>query len=150
MKNEIKKSLLDIKESIEAIEAYLGERRDFSFYIKNRMLRRAKNGEWIYDAIDSPSFLVGRGERSVQTIPMQIRYPLSAMKDGVGGKIYVTFVVGSQGNMRDVAIKKGVRADIDQEVLRVVSLLDSGWVAAMKGGRRITVQYFFPISFGMR
>ncbi len=109
-----------------------------------------KDGDWFHEAIDSPPFLVGRGERSLQTIFRQIRYPLSALKDGVGGKILVTFVVDTQGNMSDVAIEKGVRADLDKEALRVVSLLDSGWVPAMKDGRPITVQYFLPISFGMR
>jgi len=46
MKLEIKKFLYDIKESIDSIENYLGERRDFNIYISNKMLRRAIEREF--------------------------------------------------------------------------------------------------------
>ena len=41
MKPEIKKYLFDIKESIDSIETYLGEKRNFRIYAENKMLRRA-------------------------------------------------------------------------------------------------------------
>jgi uncharacterized protein with HEPN domain len=43
---EIKKYLFDIKESIDSIEKYLGEKRDFSVYIADKMLRRAVEREF--------------------------------------------------------------------------------------------------------
>jgi uncharacterized protein with HEPN domain len=46
MKLEIKKFLYDIKESIESIENYLGEKRDFNIYIADKMLRRAVEREF--------------------------------------------------------------------------------------------------------
>ena len=46
MKNEIKKFLYDIKESIESIENYLGDKRDFKVYQNNKMLRRAVEREF--------------------------------------------------------------------------------------------------------
>lgn len=46
MKLEIKKYLYDIKESIESIENYLGENRDFNIYLADKMLRRAVEREF--------------------------------------------------------------------------------------------------------
>jgi len=46
MKLEIKKFLFDIKESIESIESYLGEKRDYSIYNTDKMLRRAVEREF--------------------------------------------------------------------------------------------------------
>ncbi len=43
---EIKKFLFDIKESIDSIEKYLGDKRDFSVYIADKMLRRAVEREF--------------------------------------------------------------------------------------------------------
>ena len=45
MKPEIKKYLFDIKESIDSIENYLGDKRDFRIYSENKMLRRAVERE---------------------------------------------------------------------------------------------------------
>jgi len=46
MENEIKKYLFDIKESIESIENYLGDKRDYNVYLENKMLRRAIEREF--------------------------------------------------------------------------------------------------------
>ena len=46
MNNEIKKYLFDIQISIESIETYLGEKRDFKIYMANKMLRRAVEREF--------------------------------------------------------------------------------------------------------
>ena len=46
MKNEINKFLYDIKESIDSIENYLGDKRDFKVYQNNKMLRRAVEREF--------------------------------------------------------------------------------------------------------
>jgi len=46
MDNEIKKYLFDIHESICSIENYLGTKRDFNVYLKNKMLRRAVEREF--------------------------------------------------------------------------------------------------------
>ncbi len=43
---EIKKFLFDIHESIESIENYLGDKRDFKVYMANKMLRRAVEREF--------------------------------------------------------------------------------------------------------
>jgi len=46
MNNTILKFLFDIQESIESIDKYLGERRDFNVYMANKMLRRAVEREF--------------------------------------------------------------------------------------------------------
>ena len=46
MEIEIKKYLFDIQESINSIENYLGEKRDFNIYSANKMLRRAIEREF--------------------------------------------------------------------------------------------------------
>ena len=45
MISEIKKYLFDIQESIDLIENYLGEKRDFNIYIASKMMRRAVERE---------------------------------------------------------------------------------------------------------
>jgi uncharacterized protein with HEPN domain len=46
MDNEIKKYLFDIQESIDSIENFLGNKRDFNIYMADKMLRRAVEREF--------------------------------------------------------------------------------------------------------
>lgn len=43
---EIKKYLFDIQESIDSIEKFLGDKRDFKVYMADKMLRRAVEREF--------------------------------------------------------------------------------------------------------
>lgn len=46
MEAEIKKFLFDIRESIDSIEKYLGDQRDYDKYLADKMLRRAVEREF--------------------------------------------------------------------------------------------------------
>ena len=46
MELEIKKFLYDIRESVDSIENYLGDKRDFKLYMSDKMLRRAVEREF--------------------------------------------------------------------------------------------------------
>lgn len=46
MEIELKKFLYDIHESIDSIENYLGDKRDFKIYMSDKMLRRAVEREF--------------------------------------------------------------------------------------------------------
>ncbi len=46
MQLEIKKYLFDIRESIESIEKYHGDKRDLNIYLADKMLRRAIEREF--------------------------------------------------------------------------------------------------------
>lgn len=46
MDTNVKKFLFDIQESIDSIEKYLGEKREFDVYLANKMLRRAIEREF--------------------------------------------------------------------------------------------------------
>ncbi len=70
MDNKIKKYLFDIQESINSIENYLGDKREFQIYKNNKMLRRAIEREFEIigeamkhlDKIDSNINISGKGQ----------------------------------------------------------------------------------------
>lgn len=74
MNREAKKYLFDIKTSIESIDEYLGEKRDFFVYQQNKLLRRAveREIEIIGEAINklmkiSPDLLIENARQIVDT-----------------------------------------------------------------------------------
>ncbi|MCI5221665.1 MAG: DUF86 domain-containing protein [Candidatus Electrothrix sp. AR4] len=78
MDNEIKKYLYDIKVSIESIESYIGERRDFKVYQSNKMLRRAVERE--FEIIGEA---MGRIEKSFPDIQISSKRQIISMRNRV-------------------------------------------------------------------
>lgn len=75
-----------------------------------------------------------------------VTYPAGARADGVEGTVYVAFTVQADGRVTDASLKRGVRSDLDQEALRVVSAMPA-WTPAVKDGKPVASQMTLPINF---
>lgn len=82
----------------------------------------------------------------IDYIGTNIRYPKSARRNGVEGKVYVQFVVDAEGNVQHVEVLKGVSPVIDEEAMRVVKSIPQ-WRPAMVDGNKVNSFYTLPINF---
>ncbi len=76
-----------------------------------------------------------------------IRYPFDASQQGVSGKVFVTFIVCTDGTLCDYEILKGVYPSLDAEALRVVKEASGRWNPGFQRGEPVRVRYNLPISF---
>jgi len=79
-------------------------------------------------------------------IQKYVKYPKTAQEKNVEGKVFVQFVVGSNGEVRDVIVVRGVDEYLDQEALRVVKSSPK-WTPAMQDNKPVAVRFTFPINF---
>jgi uncharacterized protein with HEPN domain len=73
MDNHIKKYLLDIKESVDSIDDFIGKNLDFNQYLANKMLRRAVERE--FEII---------GEAMTRISKIDTNFPISSKKQIIG------------------------------------------------------------------
>lgn len=62
------------------------------------------------------------------------------------GKVKVKFKISKTGNITDVIVVKGLEADVDKEIVRVLTS-SPPWKPAMQGGNPVTVE--FSLSIGV-
>lgn len=75
-----------------------------------------------------------------------LRYPRNASEVGIGGKVYVQFVVGKDGNISNIDILKGLGFGCDEEAQRVIKLMPR-WNPGKQSGRNVSVKFTLPIVF---
>jgi TonB family protein len=75
-------------------------------------------------------------------------YPPEAKAQGIIGKVFVRFLVETDGRVDSVSILRGAHPLLDAEALRVVRLAD-GWEPGRMNGKPVRVTYTLPISFDM-
>lgn len=75
-------------------------------------------------------------------------YPPEAKAQGITGKVFVRFLVETDGRVDSVSILRGAHPLLDAEALRVVRLAD-GWEPGRMNGKPVRVTYTLPISFDM-
>lgn len=102
--------------------------------------------EMVYTVTDEAPEFPGGLQSMYQFLGNNIRYPEKASKANVQGKVFLTFVVGSTGKIRDVKTLKGVGFGMDEEAERVVKAMPK-WNPGRKDGKNVAVKYNLPISF---
>jgi protein TonB len=75
-----------------------------------------------------------------------LKYPSSAKRMGISGTVYVTFVVGKDGKVRDVQVLRGISPDCDKEAVRVISMMP-GWSPGFQNHQPVSVRMTLPIKF---
>ncbi len=109
-------------------------------------LKTVDNADSIYSEVEVMPEYPGGEEALRNFIAEQVKYPETAKKEGIEGKVFVSFVINSTGKVEDVKIAKGVAPALDEEAIRVINLL-SVWTPAKHKGKNVSIAFTIPIAF---
>lgn len=76
------------------------------------------------------------------------QFPVEALEATVTGPVQVSFVVGSNGALRDAKVVRGQHPALDDEALRLVRAMPP-WTPGQQRGKPVSVLYTMPIRFAM-
>ncbi len=79
-------------------------------------------------------------------IKKELKYPKKAKRSGVQGKVFVEFVINTDGGISDLKILKGISPECDAEALRVIKGSPK-WEPARQRGRNVRQKMVMPIAF---
>ena len=85
----------------------------------------------------------------IKYVSSNTKYPPIAKSAGIQGTVFVYFVVGKDGNVKDVKILKEVDSRLDAEAKRVVESLPK-FEPGQQRGKNVSVQYTIPVKFIIR
>lgn len=97
---------------------------------------------------DMPSFPGGEA-KLFEYLGKNIKYPQIAKEAGISGIVYVNFVVGTDGNISDVKVLRGIGGGCDEEAIRVVKNMPQ-WTPGKQRGKPVKVSYNLPIRFSLK
>lgn len=102
--------------------------------------------ETIHYIVENMPEFKGGLEAFYKYLSKEIKYPTQARKMGVEGKVFVEFVINTDGELTDIKIIKGIGAGCDQEALRVIQSCPA-WVPGKQRGVPVNVKKVIPINF---
>ena len=97
---------------------------------------------------EMPMFPGGETEL-LRYVQSNVVYPERAKENNIQGRVYAQFVVTSRGTIGEVRILRGVDAEIDAEVIRVIRTLPA-FRPGRQGGVSVPVWYQIPVTFQLR
>lgn len=105
-----------------------------------------EEAETIFNIVEhQPSFPGGTGA-FYKFVQKKMKYPSQARRMGIEGKVFVQFVVDTDGSLSDVKVIRGIGAGCDEEAIRVLKMAPK-WSAGRQRGVPVKVRMTLPITF---
>lgn len=105
------------------------------------------------DEIDEPIFVSeimpspdGGMAAFYKHLSKELRYPKSATRMGIEGRVFIQFIVEKDGSLSDVMAVKGISEECDLEAIRVIKSYPK-WNPGKQRGKPVRVRMILPIYF---
>lgn len=109
----------------------------------------AKKNQKVFDIVEQMPEYPGGQAALFEFISKNVKYPEDAVKKKVEGKVFVTFVVDTDGKITDVSLLRKVFPSLDAEAIRVISAMPN-WIPGKQKGQVVRVKYTVPIMFRLK
>lgn len=99
-----------------------------------------------YDYVwEKPSF-PGGDDKLLRFINQNRCYPEAAYKAGIQGRVVCSFIVNSDGHVSDIQVFKGVETSLNEEAVRIFSLMPK-WNPGRMNGVAVPVRVIRAVPF---
>ena len=106
----------------------------------------APKEETIFTVVEQQPEFSGGMSALGQYLQKTLRYPAAAQRANVSGRVFMSFVVNTDGSIQDVSVLKGLGFGTDEEAIRVVKGMPK-WRPGKQSGRPVRVKFQLPINF---
>ena len=109
----------------------------------------SQSNQNVYDQVEEMPEFPGGMPAMIEFLQTNIKYPKDAIKQDVGGKVMVMFVVETDGSISNVRVARKVFPSLDEEAVRVVKAMPK-WKPGKEKGRLVRVNYTLPVVFSIK
>lgn len=102
--------------------------------------------EQVFQVVEQQPEFPGGAGALMSYLGKNIKYPAAASRANVSGKVFLTFVVNTDGSIQNVDVLKGLGFGCDEEARRVIQGMPK-WKPGKQSGRSVRVKYNLPVSF---
>lgn len=103
----------------------------------------------IVDFPDVEAGFPGGPAAMMKWINDNIKYPQTSIEMNEQGRVFLSFVVETNGSISNVKIERGVSIDLDKEAKRVIKKMPK-WVPGESAGRAVRARCRLPINFQLQ
>ncbi|WP_266369014.1 TonB family protein [Tellurirhabdus rosea] len=110
----------------------------------------ANGDSLVYNEPEQQPEFQGGQQAMYQFMSQTIRYPVELARSRTGGRVFVSFVVCTDGSLCDYEVLRGAHPVLDEEAVRVVKAMNGKWKPGFRRGRPVRVKYSLPINFAIQ
>lgn len=95
-----------------------------------------------------PSFQGGNIQQFRMWVQENLKYPKTALDNNIHGRVVLSFIIERDGSVGGIKILQSPDRSLSEEARRIIAS-SPRWKAGEQGGKKVRVQYTFPVDFRM-
>ena len=103
----------------------------------------------IFQVVEEMPEYPGGMEECMKFLSKNIKYPVEAHKNGIQGRVIVSFVITDEGDIEEPVVLRGVDPLLDAEALRVIQMMPK-WKPGKQRGKAVNVKFTLPVTFRLQ
>ena len=108
----------------------------------------SQSNQNVYDQVEQMPEFPGGMSAMIDFLQTNLKYPEDAIKQKVGGRVMVMFVVETDGSLSNVRVARKVFPSLDAEAVRVVKAMPK-WKPGKEKDRPVRVNFTLPVVFNI-
>ena len=108
----------------------------------------SQSNQNVYDHVEVMPEFVGGMTAMMKYLQTNVKYPEDAIRQKLGGRVMVQFVVETDGTISNVRVAKTVFPSLDNEAVRVVKAMPK-WKPGIEKGRPVRANFTLPVVFNI-
>jgi protein TonB len=145
VEEEVMPTIEEIKENETGAVAVEGT-GDIVFDEPAPVVAEESDDDKIFYAVEQQAEFPGGLQAMMKFLNRNIKYPASAKRMGIEGRVFVKFIVDKDGGISQMEVLKGINADLDKEAMRVIKMMPP-WKPGKQNGRAVKSQFVLPVYF---
>ena len=103
----------------------------------------------VFAMVEKMPLFPGGQDGLIAFLAKTIQYPKEAQEKGLQGRVVCSFIVEKDGSLSDTKVIRGIDPSLDQEALRVISVMPK-WTPGTQRGKAVRVKYTVPLTFTLQ
>ena len=131
------------------IDVEADDNTEFQEYVPPETDEEEVEETQIFQVVENmPEFPGGRSAL-MKYLATNIKYPPYAKEAGIQGRVFINFVVETNGAITAVKVLRGIGGGCDEEAIRVVKDMPK-WKPGMQRGKPVRVSFNLPVKFTLQ
>ena len=135
-------------EDIE-INAEMDQNEVIEEYVPVEVEEEEVQEQEIFQIVEEMPSFPGGEQKLLEYVAKNTKYPQIARESGIQGRVFIGFVVETDGSISNVKVLRGIGGGCDEEAVRVIKSLPK-WKPGKQRGKAVRVSYQIPVNFKLQ
>ena len=114
-----------------------------------RQIKEVDTSGRVFTVVQQMPEFPGGQASLLKYLATRIKYPAIAQENGIQGRVSCSFVVDTDGSLKNIEVIRGIDPSLDSDAVRAIREMPK-WKPCVQTSKAVSVKYTVPVTFRLQ